>query len=345
MKKENKSKILYIFFSMVVVLVIFTVIIAGVLKISDADFYSPAINSVAYNFIEKQSEADVVEVIHNMNSIGMSREDATLESIAESVNQSIAESISEYIRESEELSVEESVQQSIAQSIAESVQQSIAQSIAESVQQSIADREAAVEAALSRGELQKGEVMMASSSSIPLIRKLYENTIVIGDSRAKGIVDNGILTDNEVTYFGGASVGTLYDTTRKAALRMRKKALFIVGLNDCGWYHGNSARFKADYINLIQTYLNINPDCKIYLQEILPVQEYGRYAWSMMDYIPEFNTAIQEICSEYGYVYVSATEYCLPKYVNSRDGAHFGFQFYMLWAQTMANQMGLWEDI
>jgi hypothetical protein len=193
--------------------------------------------------------------------------------------------------------------------------------------------------------LSAGNVVHATMNDVPMIRKLFADTVVIGDSRAKGAVDNGVLSENEVAYYGGASVWSLYDTTARGASMMRSKALFIVGLNDLGFYHGNADAFKEALINLIASYLAINPNSKIYLQEILPVQEYGRYAWPMMDYRPLYNVAIQEICAEYGYTYVSTNAYALPEYVNSNDGAHFSQAFYLLWAQAVANQMGLWEDL
>lgn len=361
MKKHSKlHEALKNILFMDAVVILIGMLVFGVLKLSKIGRDLSEIDSAAYEFIVEQEQVKVADVVNAIAYIKDSRVSATEQSIQESVRrsveESISESISEYIKESEIESMEEAERQSIAESIQQSVEASIAESIeasvAESIQASIAARdasiaamEAAAEAAIAEGKLQEGLVVKAGTDVIPLIRKLYSNTVVIGDSRAKGIVDNNVLTNNEVAYYGGASVGTLYDTARRAAGLMRSKTLFIVGLNDLGYYCGNAAVFKEDFINLIKTYLSINPGSSIYLQEILPVQEYGRFAWPRMDYIPEYNNAIREICDEYGYTYVSATQYCLAKYVNSSDGAHFGFNFYILWAQTIANQMGLWGEI
>lgn len=331
--------------SVIILIALTVIVIVGVYKVVNTKVHADDIDSEAYRFVEEQGEVDAANVVSVMKSISASREDATLKSIAESVRQSVEESLSEYLRESESVSVAESEQQSVQESIAESIRESVEISIAESVHQSIAAMEAAAEAALANGDIRPGEVVKTTTASIPLIRKLFADTMVIGDSRAKGIVDTGVLTTNEVCYYGGASVGTLYETTENAAGYMRGKTLFIVGLNDLGWYHGDAARFKADYINLISTYLSVNPGSRIYLQQILPVFEGGRSVWTMMDYIPQYDRAIREICDEYGYTFVSANDYCLSKYVVSRDCAHFGLEFYLLWAQTIANQMGLWEDL
>ena len=301
--------------------------------------------SVAASIEEASIEASVYASVEA--SVEASIEASVAESRAESEAARQSIEASEY----EENSLEESIAESeAAKAQAEEAarQQAIARAAAQALAEAIA--KAKIEGSTSGMtipgySLVAGSVVAANSDDIPLIRRLFANAMVIGDSRAKGIVDCGVLTANEVTYYGGASVGTLYDTTITGAGYMRSKCLFIVGLNDCGYYNRDASAFKADYINLINTYLSINPNCEIYLQEILPVQEYGRWAWPNMDCIPEFNMAILEICNEYGYTCVSATEYCQESMVVSDDGAHFGLEFYLYWAQTIANQMGLWETL
>jgi hypothetical protein len=321
--------------------------------------------SVEYSIAESVSieesiaeSASIAESMSIEESIEESMSIAESESIEESmsIEESVAESMSIEASIAESVSIENSIAESarVEASIAESMSAAAAQAASRAQLESQLEQAASKEQALGQTQssgvvsgtvLSAGNVVNATMNDVPMIRKLFANTVVIGDSRAKGSVDSGVLSENEVTYYGGASVGTLYDTTARGAAMMRSKALFIVGLNDLGFYHGDAEAFKADLINLIASYRAINPNSKIYLQEILPVQEYGRYAWPMMDYRPLYNVAIQEICAEYGYTYVSTNAYALPQYVNSNDGAHFSQAFYLLWAQTVANQMGLWEDL
>lgn len=307
--------------------------------------------SIEHSIEESMSiEASIAESASIEESVA---ESASIEESIEesmSVEASIAESVSIEVSIAESVSIEASIAESM--SVAAALEASRVQLEAElAAAQSVAESLAALSGTtaasgvVSGTVLSAGNVVNATMNDVPMIRRLFADTVVIGDSRAKGIVDCGVLTENEVAYYGGASVGTLYETTARGAAMMRSKALFIVGLNDLGWYHANASAFKADLINLIASYLAVNPNCRIYLQEILPVQEYGRSIWVKMDYIPVYNAAIQEVCAEYGYTFVSANAYALPEYVNSNDGAHFGQQFYLLWAQTIANQMGLWEDL
>lgn len=356
----------YIFLLLAIVVLIIGVTAKLIKPYSDISA-APATEQVAMDYIVSMNQREVKDVVGAMNSVEYSREEATSESIAESQSESV--SIAESIAQSEAESIAESIAESVAESEAESIKESIQESVQESIRESIAQSEAASiaesaaeesrrwdelirntpvgedESGLTLGKLHEGDVMNITMADVPAIRKLFANTVIIGDSRAKTVVITGILTENEVSYYGGACVYALHDTTAAGAKKMRKKALFVVGLNDLGGYHGDAKRFKNDLKQLIGEYLAINPNSKIYLQDILPVLESGRYAWPNMDFRPAFNQAIVDLCNEMGYGYVSVSKYALPKYVNSRDGAHYDGAFYLLWTQAVANQMGLWEDL
>lgn len=323
------------------------------------------VESGALAYVEEEATRDVGEVVGKMQSVDQSysesqsvvasesesvkqseeesRQQSEAESIAASVAESIAESKKDAAEESLEAEEQASIDASIAESVAESIAESQAQSIAESESAERASK--AAEGTLKLGNLAQGQINTIGVEDIPYIRQLFANTVVIGDSRAKGSVDCGVLSENEVSYYGGASCGTLFETTAAGAYKMRSKALFIVGLNDLGFYGGDANLFIEDFGRLVDSYLAINPNSTIYVQDILPVQEFGRFAWPYMDYRPTYNEALRNFCAERGYTFVEVADYATANYVNSEDGAHFGLEFYLIWAQAVANQMGLWEDL
>lgn len=308
---------------------------------------------MAVAYVENMHNRDVVDVMQGMQSIEQSREDATKESIRESI--SIAEYVSQSIAESIAIAESESV--SLAQYLEESRRESEAAAYAAYLAASIEAESRKMDELIQKqpvgmdvdgitvGRLHQGYVIEGKYEDIPAIRKLFQDVVVIGDSRAKGIVDCDILTESNVSFFGGAVTYNLFGTAANGAHKMKGKALFILGLNDLGGYHGDSARFSTDVKKLIDSYLAINPNSKIYIQDILPVLESGRYAWPMMDYRGEFNSALENLCNTYGYTFVRVSDYALPQYVNSQDGAHYSQKFYLLWGQAVANQMNLWGDL
>ncbi|GEM_PF-2133697 len=260
---------------------------------------------------------------------------AAMSSVDESRRESVQESISESESESMSIAMEES---SIAQSEYESMVES---SIAEA--SSIAE-ENALNAPLAGSHLKAQQVVYnCDDTDIPYLRALFSHCIVIGNSRAKNAVDCGIMTEKEVRFLSGAPVERIWPLARDVAYAYYPKTLFIVGLNDIGYYDGSNERFYQDLYGMIQEYKSINPG-KVYLQEILPCPEEARPYFYRFFMIPDFNARIQQVCRELDCVYVSATPYADFKYINSEDHAHYGKPFYFLWAQTIASQMHLWED-
>lgn len=195
------------------------------------------------------------------------------------------------------------------------------------------------------GVLTPWKVTTLMDSEVPKLRSLYSDTIIIGNSRARSILDSKILTDNEVLFKWAAHVDEMMDTTLQGANLHRGKTLFILGVNDLGYYTSNTAGFKRDYIALIDAYREINPDSEIYIQEIIPINEEYRFRWYNMDRVTDYNAVIREICEEKDCTFVSSVYYAIPEFLrDDGTGAHYNYQYHIYWAQTMANQMNLWED-
>ena len=257
-----------------------------------------------------------------------------------------SESLEAYEMSSREASKIASMEASEAESrsIEESIRASSMQAEAES---SVAAAQAAlIRQSYGSPHLIPGQVVYdCDDRDIALIRRLFRNCIVVGNSRAKNIVDCGILTTNEVIYVSGKPAGYFDHFVEEAARLRRGRILIILGLNDLGAYKSDSYAFKADYDDLITIYRNLNPNSVIFLQQILPVPDSAApYFWRYKQ-IPIFDDRIRELCNERGCYWVSANPYADFKYINSQDQAHYSKEFYFLWAQTMANQMDLWTDV
>lgn len=195
------------------------------------------------------------------------------------------------------------------------------------------------------GVLTPYKINTLADSEVPKLRALFADTIIVGNSRAVSILQSGILTENEILCMWAAHVDEIMDLTVQAANLYRGKILFIMGVNDLGYYCANTAGFKEDYIALIDAYREINPTGEIYLQEIIPINEAFRYRWRNMDRVVAYNEIIREICEEKDCTFVSSVQYALEEFLlDDKTGAHYNYYYHLYWAQTMANQMGLWEE-
>ena len=288
----------------------------------------PEVEEEALLSLEDMQTADVGEVVYKMSSVEQSRAD--------------------YISESE--SVEASIQASIEMSIAYE-QSSIAQSEYESSYQSSVEEASSIAewealcAPVAGSHLIPGQVVTnCDDSDIPYLRKLFSNCIVVGNSRAKNAVDCGIMTEKEVIYVSGQPAEAFGDPVAQGASLYKPKTVLILGLNDLGYYKSDSYAFKEDYAKLIDIYYSINPNSTLYLQEILPVpDEAAPYFWRYKQ-IPVFCDRIKELAEEKNCVYLSKTsDYADFSLINSEDHAHYGKEYYFLWAQVIANELHLWE--
>ena len=258
---------------------------------------------------------------------------------------SASESREAYARSYRESSERAAMESSEAESrsIAESIRESSIQASIEAAKQ--ASMEAVIRAYGSPHLIPGQVVYNCDDRDIPLIRKLFKACIVVGNSRAKNIVDCGILSMNEVIYVSGKPASYFDHFVGEAAYLRKPRILIILGLNDLGAYQSDSWAFKADYEDLINIYRSINPNSAIFLQQILPVPDAAAPFFWRYKQIPVFDDRIKELAREKGCYFVSANSYADFKYINSEDHAHYSKEFYYLWAQTMANQMGLWGDL
>lgn len=301
---------------------------------------SLSLEQPALDWLIAQGTADAADAIALMNSIAAEREAAAESSREES--RSVEESLRQesLSKEAESLSIEASkYEEYLSSSLEESssIEESL---VVESIHESF------YAGGTPTGTLTPGRVLSLKDSELPKLRRLFSDTIVVGNSRARSILDSGLFTENEVIFKWAATVDEMMPETIQAANLHRGKVLFMLGVNDFGYYKEDVAGFKRDYSALINAYREINPDALIFIQEIIPVNEAFRFRWYNMDRVVDYNAAIREMCEELNCTFVSSVVYALEEFlVDDNAGVHYNRQYHIYWAQTMANQMNLWEDM
>ncbi len=294
----------------------------------------------ALEWLEAQGNANISDMIGIMNSIEAEREASADASREESRSEEESRKEESLRQEAESKSIEAS---EYAAYISSSIEES------SSVEESLfidSIRDHFLSGGTGTGVLTPGKVSILKESELPKLRSLFSDTIVVGNSRARSVLDSGLFTENEVIFKWAATVDEMMDVTLQAANLHRGKVLFILGVNDFGHYKADVAGFKRDYTALINAYREINPDGQIFIQEIIPINEAFRFRWYNMDRVVDYNAALREMCEETGCTFVSSVIYALEEFLaDDGTGAHYNRQYHIYWAQTMANQMNLWEDM
>ena len=146
-----------------------------------------------------------------------------------------------------------------------------------------------------------------------------EDVAFIGDSRTLSMTTGGkleyaLVPSSSVfaTWGGKITDATAKNNTQNAADAHKKMAIFWFGINDVQSSDLNIRNdvtlFRSNYENLIDLYLQTNPDSKIVILSILTTSTQEKdYYEGQEDNIRAYNTALTTMCSEKGYSFLDVT--------------------------------------
>ena len=177
----------------------------------------------------------------------------------------------------------------------------------------------------------------------------------IGDSRTQGfIMYNELKNVQDYSYIGlmvdtavtkkfiktdnGEKITLLEDMKNKDINRV----YIMLGVNELGWVYPQV--FKLKYGELVDKIKQVKPNCKIYLQSIIPVTKSRDKSDKIFNNkkINEFNTLIKEVSNEKNVEYLDVasalkdSEGYLPEEA-STDGIHVGKKYCEKWLSYIKN--------
>lgn len=177
----------------------------------------------------------------------------------------------------------------------------------------------------------------------------------IGDSRTQGfIMYNGLKDVQDYSYIGlmvdtavtkkfvktsnGEKITLLQDMANKNI----ETVYIMLGVNELGWSYPQV--FKTKYGELIDEIRKIKPNCKIYVQSIIPMTKSKSESDKIFNNknVNTFNNLIQELAKEKNVTYldvksalVDANGY-LPEEASS-DGVHVDKEYCKKWFEYLKN--------
>ena len=175
----------------------------------------------------------------------------------------------------------------------------------------------------------------------------------IGDSRTQGfIMYNGLKDVQDYSYVGlmvdtaitkkfvktsnGEKITLLQDMKNKNV----KFVYIMLGLNELGWSYPQV--FKLKYNELIDEIRKVQPDCKIYVQSIIPVTKSKNQSDKIFNNknVEKFNKLIQEVANEKNVKYLDVgsalidDDGYLPEEA-STDGIHISPKYCKKWLEYL----------
>lgn len=185
--------------------------------------------------------------------------------------------------------------------------------------------------------------------------KFDSSVAFIGDSRTQGfIMYNGLKEVEDYSYIGlmvdtaitkefiktndGNKITLLQDMKNKKIDRV----YIMLGVNELGWSYPQV--FKTKYKELIDEIRKVKPECKIYVQSIIPMTKSKSDADKIYNNknVAKFNKLVQEVAEEKNVTYLDVKSVlvnkdgCLPEEASS-DGVHVNKAYCEKWLDYLKN--------
>ena len=177
----------------------------------------------------------------------------------------------------------------------------------------------------------------------------------IGDSRTQGLIMyNGLKNVQDYSYIGlmvdtaitkkivqtsnGEKITLLQDMKNKDV----KTVYIMLGVNELGWSYPEV--FKVKYKELIEEIRKVKPNCKIYIQSIIPMTKSKSDSDKIFnnENVAKFNKLIQEVANEENVTYLDVksalidSQGYLPEDA-STDGIHLDSDYCKKWLNYLKN--------
>lgn len=181
----------------------------------------------------------------------------------------------------------------------------------------------------------------------------FDDAVFMGDSRTEGFILNNGLTAKTTSFtHKGLTVDTIFTDkvinmngkklTIMEALKETKfsKVYIMLGINEIGWVY--SDMFINKYAKIVDEIKNINPNCTIYIQSIIPVTEQvsNEHQYIRNSKIEEYNFLLKKMADEMNICYLNIQEAVinengiLPNDA-ATDGIHLNKKYCRKWFEYL----------
>lgn len=178
-------------------------------------------------------------------------------------------------------------------------------------------------------QLESGEVSVWS---------LFEDYVLLGDSRAEGFDFYGYLSEDRCMAEMGAHIDST-DTHLDQIKAMNPSMVFLCfGINDMLMGVWSTAEdYAAAYEQVIRDIRQECPDAAIYINSIIPALEWTSSYSQTSDILPDYNAALKALCDRTDRCYYVDNDAIAQANTDlyESDGLHFVSDFYPIWATNM----------
>lgn len=190
---------------------------------------------------------------------------------------------------------------------------------------------------LRRVEEQKQELISQMKAGELDPFPLFQDYVVLGDSRAIGFYYNEFLQEDRILADGGNTILAIKGRL-KALKKINPSYVFLCyGLNDISiGYWDDPEEHAKDYMSYIRKIQEALPEATIVVSSILPTTKKADSTSKRWRNVPQWNEVLEAACKENGILYADCT-WIYDKYKKLwvEDGYHFRPAVYPHWGSHL----------
>ncbi|WP_373599082.1 GDSL-type esterase/lipase family protein [Paraclostridium bifermentans] len=157
--------------------------------------------------------------------------------------------------------------------------------------------------------------------------KVFEDSVIMGDSRGEGLTEYGVLSSSSVVAYKGRTVIKAKDDISTVVGLAPSKVFMTYGMNDLELFK-NSNDFIKKYKELIVDVKKKLPATKIYVTSIIPTNQKAVNSHPEFKNVDKFNEAIKGMCKELNVEFIDVSGAMNSNDLYAPDGIHFKPDFY-----------------
>ena len=173
---------------------------------------------------------------------------------------------------------------------------------------------------------------------------MFEDYVLLGDSRAVGFYYYDFLPHSRVLAEGGDTIRKVADHLEDIRALNPSYVYLCYGINDVSiGFWDEPEEYAAEMIEVVHSINEVVPQAKVVVSSIFPATDPAFELSEKWRRIPEFSAAVHEACDENGIIFVDNDEIA-AQHMDwfQPDGIHLMTYFYPLWAANLI--IGVLED-
>lgn len=190
---------------------------------------------------------------------------------------------------------------------------------------------------------ERAQLLEELSSGERDVWPMFEDFVLLGDSRAVGFYSYDFLSHSRVLAEGGDTIRKVADHLEEIKALNPAYVFLCYGINDVSiGFWDEPEEYAAEMIEVVHSINEAVPKAKVVVSSILPATDPAFELSEKWRRIPEFSAAVGEACRENGITFVD-NDQIAAEHIDwyQPDGIHLMTYFYPVWAANLI--MGMLE--